>query len=116
MQITLLPMRHDQMLVAQRSGDVLVLNGRALDFGPLPEGAVLPQDAMDCPWIASDVTRVGGRLQLALILPHGPAAPEQSLFPAPITVLADGPIALPPYDAAPVDDPAHDDLPQEEQI
>lgn len=106
MQITLLPMRHDQVLVAQRSGDVLVLNGRTLDFGPLPEGAVLPQDAIECPWIASDVTRVGGRLQLALILPHGPAAPEQSLFPAPVTVLADGPIALPPYD----------DLPQKEQI
>jgi hypothetical protein len=42
------------------------------------------------------VERIDGELYLTMILPHGPAAPTETLFPA--TVIAtDGPVPLPPY-------------------
>jgi len=98
MQITLIPQRRDDALSLSRSGDILTLNGVDFDFSALTEGAVLPREDVACDWLASDVTRTGGVLHLALILPHGANAPEQSLFPAPIIVAADGPVTLPPHD------------------
>lgn len=92
-----------------REGDVLTINGTALDFGPLPEGGRLPRAAVDCPWLASEVTREGGVLHLTLVLEHGPIPfpqpPEADvvLYPAPITLTGDGPVALPAY-TAPEDD------------
>lgn len=103
MLITLNPQRRDDALTLHRAGDVLTINGTALDFTPLPEGAVLPRAAIGCDWVASDVTRAGGQLCLTLILPHGPipwpTPPEAQavLFPLPIEVAGDGPIDLPRY-------------------
>ena len=91
MHITLSPMRRDDTLTLHRAGDVLTVNGQELDLSALPEGATLPRAAVDCDWLASDITRTGGVLHLTLILPHGPipwpAPPEASavLYPAPIT-------------------------------
>lgn len=99
MQITLTPMRRDDRLSVERHGDTLVLNGTPYDFSHLPEGAVLPRAAVDCAWLASDVGRRGGALQLALLLPHGAGAPPETLFPAPLDLTQDGPVALPPYDS-----------------
>lgn len=98
MKITLKPMRMDTILVAELSGDILILNGEEFDFSPLSEGALLPREAVDCKWLASDVERVGGEISLDLILPHGADAPKETLFPAPITITEDGVIALPPHD------------------
>lgn len=95
MHITLIPQRRDDALTLHRAGNVLIINGVAYDFGPLPEGAVLPRAAVECPLLVSDVTREGGQVRLALILPHGPDAPPEALFPVPITATADGAIALP---------------------
>ncbi|MFN7053162.1 MAG: hypothetical protein ACK4NH_13680 [Gemmobacter sp.] len=101
MLITFSPMRRDGTLTLHRAGDVLVINGTAYDFGPLPEGAILPRDAVNCDWLASDVTRIGGALHLTLILPHGPipypAPPEAAAVthPAAIHVMTDGPVDLP---------------------
>jgi hypothetical protein len=95
MIITLTPMRRDDALTLHRAGDMLTVNGTPYDFGPLPEGGLLPRDAVGCDWLASDVTRRGGVLHLTLILPHGPDAAPETLFPAPIPVTADGPVALP---------------------
>lgn len=97
MQIELSPMRLDSALTVHVAGDVLTTNGVAYDFGPLPEGGILPRDAAGCPWLASDVTRTGGEIVLTLILPHGADAPVETRFPAPITVTDDGPVALPSY-------------------
>lgn len=99
MHITLIPVRMDAALTLHRAGDVLTVNGVAYDFGPLPEGAVLPATAVDCDWIAGAITRAGGVLQLSLILPHGPDAPHEARFPAPISA-PNGPIDLPPHDGA----------------
>ena len=95
--------RRDDSLTLHVAGDVPTINGTAYDFGPLPEGAILPRDAVNCEWLASDVTRIGGRIHLTLILPHGPipypAPPEAAavLFPQPIHVTSNGPIALPSW-------------------
>lgn len=95
MHITLSPVRLDETLTASRAGDVLTLNGVAFDFGPLPEGATLPAEAIDSEWIVGPVSRIDGDLHLTLRLPHGPNPSQAVAFPAPLTVLEDGPIDLP---------------------
>lgn len=98
MQITFTPMRQDMALSLHKSGDTLIVNGEAFDFSALPEGATLPQAAVACAWLASDVERQDGQLRLTLILPHGAQAGPETLFPAPISLVADGPVTLPPYE------------------
>ncbi|MBK5002996.1 hypothetical protein IAE37_005272 [Pseudomonas sp. S31] len=95
MIINLSPVRMDEELLANRKGDLLTLNGEVFDFGPLTEGATLPQAAVDCKWFAGPVERVDGALVMTLALPHGADAPETTRFPQPITVTADGPVSLP---------------------
>ena len=97
MHIKLTPQRSDATLSLARQGTSLIINGEAFDFGPLPDGAVLPRDAVACDFLASDVTRIAGVLHLTLILPHGANAPPQTLFPAPIDLAMDGPASLPPH-------------------
>ena len=87
-------MREDTLAVT-KTGDALTINGVAYDFTQLPDGATLPREAVDCEYIASDVTRVNGEIELTLLLPITPQASEAARFPAPITVTADGPITLP---------------------
>lgn len=97
--ITLSPMRRDDTLTVSVSGDVLVLNGEALDLGRLAPGESLPAETLGGDWIASDILRhESGEIALTLILPHGESAPEATRFPQPITVTADGPVQLPPHD------------------
>lgn len=100
MRLTFSPVRMEARLTALVAGDVLTLNGEPLDFTPLPPGAFLPREAIACPWIAAEVSRdAAGLLCVPLILPHGPSAPPETLFPEAIEA-ADGPVALPPYDAS----------------
>lgn len=86
MHITLHPQRRDDTLTASVSGEALTLNGQTLDFTPLPDGATLPRSAIDCEWVAGDVSRVEGVLHVPLVLPHGPDATEAARFPQPINV------------------------------
>lgn len=106
MIIALSPVRSDASLTLHRAGDVLTINGTAYDLAPLPEGAILPQAAVDCPWLASDITRQDGRLRLTLLLPHGaipwPAPPEAAAVtdPMPLDLTDDGPVAVPLWQPA----------------
>lgn len=95
MRLLLSPQRSDAAVAISAVGDVLTLNADALDFSQLPEGATLPQAAIKSPWIAGDVTRVDGVLQVPLLLPLGPNASKAARFPAPITITQDGPVELP---------------------
>lgn len=97
MKITFIPQRNDTTLVLERVGDILTINGDVFDFSAIPEGATLPQGAISSDWIAGDVTREGGVLIVPLLLPHGANAPDETLFPAPITLTADGPVDLPAH-------------------
>lgn len=101
MKLIFSPSRMDETLTATRTGDVLTLNGEELDFGPLPDGATLPREAIDSPWIAGDVTRENGVLTVPVVLPHGANAPEATRFPEQITLTGDGPVSLPLYDVEP---------------
>ncbi|MDO9524976.1 MAG: hypothetical protein Q7J57_05475 [Gemmobacter sp.] len=97
MHITLSPVRGDAPLTLTRAGDTLTVNGTAFDFAPLPEGGTLPRTAVPGDWLGSDVTRQGGKLRLAIFLPHGARAPAETLFPEALTDPADGPVPLPPF-------------------
>lgn len=92
--ITLSPMRRDDVLTVSVSGDVLVLNGVSLDLGTYTADPEVPHD-----WIVGQPVQDAGVWHVTLILPHGADAPEATRFPEPITVTADGPVTLPPYDA-----------------
>jgi hypothetical protein len=104
MNITFTPARMDTLLEATVEGDSLTLNDERFDFSPLQEGDVLPRAAVACAWLASDVTREGGRITLTLVLPHGANAPEETRFPAPILAAPDGPLPIPTHSAE--EDPA----------
>lgn len=100
MKIYLSPVRTDDDLIASVAGDVLTVNGESLDFSQLPEGAMLPAEAIDSEWVFGPVERINGELHLTLRLPHGPNPSPAVAFPEPITVTEDGPISL-PFDPEP---------------
>ena len=95
MNITLSPQLRNDPLEVSICGDALTLNGVELDFSQLPEGATLPRSAIDCPWVAGDVQRIDGVLQVSLLLPIAADASNAARFPQPITVTQDGPVELP---------------------
>nr|WP_319389628.1 hypothetical protein [uncultured Cohaesibacter sp.] len=105
MKLTLIPQRRDDVLSLSLAGDVLTINGEALDLSDIPAGATLPREAVICAWLASDIERdEDGTLRLSLILPHGFIADPWSdaakavLYPAVIEVTEDGEITLPTYE------------------
>lgn len=100
MLITLSPMRDDACLTLERAGETLIVNGTAYDLSATPEGGRLDGEEIGCPSLIGDVRRRDGRLALTLILPHDADAPDETLFPAPVEVDHDGPVALPPRGAA----------------
>lgn len=95
MHITLSPQRRDDTLKIVKAKEVLTINGKKYDFSVVPEGALLPKEAVDCPWIAADVERIEGILHLTLILPISADASEAARFPSPIIDPADGPLEFP---------------------
>lgn len=98
MKIEFSPARSSGRLALSKSGAALIVNGESFDFGFLQDGQLLPRAAVTGDWLASDVTRVGSTLHLTVTLPHGPNAPEETRFPAQVTVTGDGQITVPPYD------------------
>lgn len=96
MRISFSPQRRDDTLAIERTGpDRLRINGELFNFVPLAEGDTIPE--VPCEWISGPVERVGGEINLTLILPHGPNPSHAVAFPEPIHVTEDGPIAV-PYD------------------
>ena len=88
------PQRRDDVLTLSKSGDALTVNGTVYDFSPLPDGATLPREAIDCEWVCGDVSRINGELEIPILLPHGPDASEAARFPEPMNV-TDGEVVLP---------------------
>ena len=95
MTLHLSPQRRDDTLTVSKAGDVLTINGEEFDFSQVPDGGLLPRDALDCEWIVSDVERVDGELVLTLLLPHGANASEAARFPEPLTDVPDGIVEFP---------------------
>ena len=104
MRLIFSPVRMDETLTAVVEGDVLDLNGEALDFAPLPKGAILPRAAIDSPWIAGDVTRgADGVVSVPIIWPHGANASEADLFPQPVEI-AEGRVVMAAQETSDVED------------
>jgi len=95
MTINLSPQRRDDTLTVTKAGDGLTINGTEYDFSQVPDGGLLPQDAVECPWLASNVERVDGELVLTLLMPHGANASEARRFPEPLTDVPDGEVEFP---------------------
>lgn len=95
MKINLSPQFRSDSLEVLKSGDKLTINGELFDFTPLPEGAILTAEAVDCEFIIGDVRRHGGELQLTLLLPIAWDAGHDACYPEPIVNPEDGAIKLP---------------------
>ena len=100
MIVKLSPVRSDLTLVVTKSGDTLVINGKAYDLSRLPGGATLPAEAIGDGFIIAPVERIDDSLIVTLKLPHGADAPEEARFPVDIVNPADGPVTLPGIEAA----------------
>jgi len=96
MNITFTPMRSDAPLTLERQGDSLIVNGTRFDFSQLPDGALLPAQAIVGVWPGGDVIREGGVLHIPVILPHAADAPAEARTVRTVCITADGPIALSP--------------------
>lgn len=97
MIIKLSPVRSDAHLSVAKAGDILEVNGVALDFSRLAEGATLPAEAVGCNFVIAPVERINGALVLTLMLPHDADAPEGARFPVDLYP-ADGQVQLPGLD------------------
>ena len=99
MIINLSPQRRDDALEVIKTGETLTINGAAIDFSVIPDGAELPASAVDCEFIVGTVSRMSGVLHLTVLMPFARAAPE-IINPAPVISPADGRIPLPTDEAA----------------
>lgn len=97
MIIKLSPVRSDVHLSVVKAGDTLELNGVALDFSRLADGATLPAESVGCNFVIAPVERINGALVLTLMLPHDADAPEGARFPVDLYP-ADGQVQLPGLD------------------
>ncbi len=97
MIIKLSPVRSDVSLSVSKSSDTLEVNGVALDFSRLPDGATLPAEAVGCEFVIAPVERINGGLVLTLMLPHAADAPQGARFPVDLYP-ADGQVQLPGLD------------------
>lgn len=97
MIIKLSPVRSDVSLSVSKLSDTLEVNGVALDFSRLPDGATLPAEAVGCEFVIAPVERINGGLVLTLMLPHAADAPQGARFPVDLYP-ADGQVQLPGLD------------------
>lgn len=107
MDLIFTPQRRDATLALVRHGDRLSLNGAEIDFSDLAEGAVLSEAETGSPWIKSVARSADGRLEVTLILPHGPDAPEARCDPGRMRLTGDGPVPFPGDVVETVSDPGH---------
>ena len=94
MILKLSPVRSDIHLSVAKTGDILEVNGVALDFSRLADGATLPAEAVGCNFVVAPVERINGDLVLTLMLPHDADAPQGARFPVDLYP-ADGQVQLP---------------------
>lgn len=99
MKITFSPMRKDEALTLEKSGESLVVNGVVFDFSTLQEGAEIAPEGDEPIWFAEPVRRISGEIVCALVLPHGADAPSATLFPEPLEAVPDGPVDVPRHSA-----------------
>lgn len=104
MKIKLWPDLVDWPLEAVVSGDVITINGEAIDFSAIPDGYKLPGSAVDNKFFVDTeyVERVGETLQVTIRLPVSWDSPEEFRNPKTPIILdvIDGEVTFP--DTTPV--------------
>lgn len=90
MHITLSPQFRTAPLILNRAGSVLTFDGLPTDLASYALDEMAPHD-----WIVGQPALVEGVWHVEIILPHGADAPEETRFPAPLHLTADGPVTLP---------------------
>lgn len=98
MRVSFSPIRSDASLEVSISGETLTVNGEAFDFSSLPDGATIPEGTIPTDFIIGPVERIGGEVNLTLLLPHGPNPKHPVAFPVPVTVTT-GRVPLPTDEA-----------------
>jgi hypothetical protein len=101
MIIKFCPVFSDQPFTLSRLGDMLTINGLALDFAKLPDGATLPASGIGCSDVFGPVERRDGKLQVTLFFRHPVDAPEAARFPADIIDPPAGAVTLPGIEQGP---------------
>ncbi|EJN04222.1 hypothetical protein [Phyllobacterium sp. YR531] len=95
MKITFSPIVMDATLTLSKSGDILTINGEQFDFTDLPDGGTIPSGIIPCDFICGEVSRINGKINLTLALPHGLNPSQHVAYPRCIRDAADGDIAVP---------------------
>lgn len=95
MRISFVPQRREERLSVEVKGDKIRINGSLLNFGPVKEGDVIERGSVPCEWIASEVTRKDGEIELTLILPFRYGAGKDVTNPAPVFVMSEGAVFIP---------------------
>lgn len=95
MKIRFSPMRLETDLTVIRRGERLEINGAEADFGDLAPGDYRSAGQIDCDLVVGAERDATNALCVTLILPHGPDAPPEVLFPEPVILTEDGPVPLP---------------------
>ncbi len=100
MKITLYPQRCDDKLTLALQGERLTVSSDVLDLSAIPDGATVPMEAIDNPFICGPIERIDGELSVSLLLPR--AAPfgvfdeaGKMREPYELIITQDGDIALP---------------------
>ncbi|WP_282369121.1 hypothetical protein [Pseudomonas sp. PS02290] len=95
MRIKLSPQRRDDTLEVTKAGGLLIINGEAFDFSPMPDGATLPRSAINSEWFAGDVEMISGELVVTLLFPNPANSSPEQAFPVDLVGVPDGPVAFP---------------------
>ena len=94
--LNLSPIRSDDKTMVSVSASVLTINGTDYDLSELPDGATANHPEL------GTVKRNGSVYECTIPLSHGPGAPHETRFPAPIVLENHyGPVELPVYDIVP---------------
>lgn len=114
MKITFYPQRRDDELTLFLQGENLTVSGDILDLSTIPDGATVPMDAIDNPFICGPIDRIDGELCVNLLLPRNTPfgvfdEAGRMRQPFEVTVTRDGDIALPIEPKANQEDEANAD-------
>ena len=94
--LNLSPVRSDEETTVSSNDTVLTVNDTDYDLSELPDGATAQHPEL------GTVKRSGSEYECTIRLGHGPNAPYETRFPAPIVLENhNGPIELPLYDVVP---------------
>lgn len=108
MIINFIAQRRDDPYIATVEGDTIWIDGAEFDFSPLPDGSILPAEAVDCKYFVDKITRQNGVIEITLFQPHGANAPAEARVNRKVDVDV-GDVPFPVFDIKP-EEPDYGDV------